>query len=78
LAQRVTQALTIPTIGIGAGNVTDGQILVMQDALGITGQGTPKFVKNFLSQGGDIRSAVRLYIREVEQSQFPAPEHTFQ
>lgn len=78
LARRVTTALGIPTIGIGAGNVTDGQILVMQDALGITGQGTPKFVKNFLAQGGDIRSAVRLYIDEVEHGQFPAPEHSFQ
>ncbi|WP_413739250.1 3-methyl-2-oxobutanoate hydroxymethyltransferase [Sodalis sp. RH21] len=78
LAQRVTEALAIPTIGIGAGNVTDGQILVMQDALGITGQGTPKFVKNFLAQGGDVRAAVRLYIDDVEQGRFPAPEHSFQ
>lgn len=77
LAQRVTQALAIPTIGIGAGNVTDGQILVMQDALGITGQGTPKFAKNFLTQGGDIRAAVRGFIHDVEQGLFPAPEHTF-
>lgn len=78
LAQRVTEALAIPVVGIGAGNVTDGQILVMQDALGITGQGTPKFVKNFLAQGGDIRSAVRLYSDEVEQGIFPGPEHSFQ
>lgn len=78
LARRVTEALAIPVIGIGAGNVTDGQILVMQDALGITGQGTPKFVKNFLSQAGDIRPAVRLYIEDVEQGIFPGPEHSFQ
>ncbi|WP_410016620.1 3-methyl-2-oxobutanoate hydroxymethyltransferase [Sodalis sp. C49] len=78
LAQRVTEALAIPVIGIGAGNVTDGQILVMQDALGITGQGTPKFVKNFLAQAGDIRPAVRLYIEEVEQGIFPGLEHSFQ
>ncbi len=77
LAQRVTEALSIPVIGIGAGNVTDGQILVMQDALGITGQGTPKFAKDFLAQGGDIRSAVRLYAEEVEQGLYPAPEHSF-
>ena len=77
LAQRVTEALAIPVIGIGAGNATDGQILVMQDALGITGQGTPKFVRDFLAQGGDIRSAVRLYIEEVEQGRFPAAEHSF-
>ncbi|WP_213991667.1 3-methyl-2-oxobutanoate hydroxymethyltransferase [Sodalis sp. dw_96] len=77
LAQRVTEALSIPVIGIGAGNVTDGQILVMQDALGITGQGTPKFAKDFLAQGGDIRSAVRLFAEEVEQGIYPAPEHSF-
>ncbi|XBS70576.1 3-methyl-2-oxobutanoate hydroxymethyltransferase [Acerihabitans sp. KWT182] len=77
LAQRVTEALSIPVIGIGAGNVTDGQILVMQDALGITGQGTPKFAKDFLAQGGDIRQAVRLYAEEVEQGLYPAPEHSF-
>jgi 3-methyl-2-oxobutanoate hydroxymethyltransferase len=77
LAQRVTEALTIPVIGIGAGNVTDGQILVMHDALGITGQGTPKFAKDFLAQGGDIRSAIRLYAEEVEQGRYPAPEHSF-
>ncbi len=77
LAQRVTEALAIPVIGIGAGNVTDGQILVMQDALGITGQGMPKFAKDFLAQGGDIRCAVRLYAEEVEQGLYPAPEHSF-
>jgi len=77
LAQRVTEALSIPVIGIGAGNVTDGQILVMQDALGITGQGAPKFAKDFLAQGGDIRSAVRLYAEDVEKGLYPAPEHSF-
>ncbi len=56
LAQRVTEALAIPVIGIGAGNVTDGQILVMQDALGITGQGMPKFAKVF-SPRGEISAA---------------------
>ncbi|PPS57971.1 hypothetical protein CRX72_08745 [Pantoea sp. BRM17] len=55
LAGRITQALTIPVIGIGAGNVTDGQILVMHDAFGITGGHIPKFAKNFLAETGDIR-----------------------
>ena len=58
LAKRITDALTIPVIGIGAGNVTDGQILVMHDAFGITGGHIPKFAKNFLAEAGDIRAAV--------------------
>ncbi|MEC5318967.1 3-methyl-2-oxobutanoate hydroxymethyltransferase [Brenneria populi subsp. brevivirga] len=77
LAQRITQALAIPVIGIGAGNVTDGQILVMHDAFGITGEKTPKFAKNFLAQSGDIRAAARLYAQEVEQGIYPAEEHSF-
>lgn len=77
LAQRVTEALTIPVIGIGAGNVTDGQILVMHDALGITGDATPKFAKNFLAVADDIPSAIRLYIQEVEQGRYPDAQHSF-
>ncbi len=77
LARQVTEALSIPVIGIGAGNATDAQILVMHDALGITGGHTPKFAKNFLAQGGDIRGAVQLYIREVEQGIYPDEEHSF-
>ncbi|MFD1804059.1 3-methyl-2-oxobutanoate hydroxymethyltransferase [Mixta tenebrionis] len=78
LAQRVTEALAIPTIGIGAGNVTDGQILVMHDAFGITGGHIPKFAKNFLAEAGDIRAAVRQYAQEVENASYPAAEHSFQ
>lgn len=77
LAKTITDALQIPVIGIGAGKDTDGQILVMHDALGITGGHTPKFAKNFLAGQSDIRSAIRLYIEEVEQGLYPAPEHTF-
>ncbi|WP_313686385.1 3-methyl-2-oxobutanoate hydroxymethyltransferase [Pantoea sp.] len=78
LAERVTKALTIPVIGIGAGNVTDGQILVMHDAFGITGGHIPKFAKNFLAETGDIRAAIRQYIAEVEAGSYPAAEHSFQ
>ncbi len=78
LAARVTESLTIPVIGIGAGSVTDGQILVMQDALGITGEGAPRFSKNFLTQDSDIRAAVRQYVQDVEQGVFPGAEHSFQ
>ena len=77
LAKRVTEALTIPVIGIGAGNVTDGQILVMHDAFGITGGHIPKFAKNFLADTGDIRAAVRQYLMEVEAGTYPAEEHSF-
>lgn len=77
LAKRVTEALSIPVIGIGAGNVTDGQILVMHDAFGITGGHIPKFAKNFLADTGDIRAAVRQYLMEVEAGTYPAEEHSF-
>ena len=77
LAKRVTDALTIPVIGIGAGNVTDGQILVMHDAFGITGGHIPKFAKNFLTQAGDMRAAVRQYVAEVESGVYPGEEHSF-
>ena len=78
LAERVTKALAIPVIGIGAGNVTDGQILVMHDAFGITGGHIPKFAKNFLAETGDIRAAIRHYMAEVEAGSYPAAEHSFQ
>ncbi|PLR40995.1 3-methyl-2-oxobutanoate hydroxymethyltransferase [Chimaeribacter californicus] len=77
LAERVTRALQIPVIGIGAGNVTDGQILVMHDAFGITGGHVPKFAKNFLAEAGDLRSAVQAYVDQVASGAYPAPEHTF-
>jgi len=77
LAERITRALSIPVIGIGAGNVTDGQVLVMHDALGISAGITPKFSRNFLAEAGDIRTAIALYKSEVEAGRFPAAEHSF-
>ncbi|TGD84043.1 3-methyl-2-oxobutanoate hydroxymethyltransferase, partial [Salmonella enterica subsp. enterica serovar Poona] len=77
LAKRVTEALSMPGIGSGAGNVTDGQILVMHDAFGITGGHIPKFAKNFLAETGDMRAAVRQYIAEVESGVYPGEEHSF-
>ncbi|WP_340614541.1 3-methyl-2-oxobutanoate hydroxymethyltransferase [Xenorhabdus thailandensis] len=76
LAQRITEALDIPVIGIGAGNMTDGQILVMHDALGITAS-PPKFAKNFLAETGNIRDAIRLYIEHVESGAYPDQAHSF-
>ena len=77
LAERITKALRIPVIGIGAGDGTDGQILVMHDAFGITSGYTPKFTKNFLAETGDIRAAVRQYMAQVADGSFPGPEQTF-
>ena len=76
LAKAITQALTIPVIGIGAGNVTDGQILVMHDMFGISANYMPKFSKNFLAETGDMRKAVALYKEEVESARFPDDAHT--
>jgi 3-methyl-2-oxobutanoate hydroxymethyltransferase len=73
----ITKALTIPTIGIGAGRNTDGQILVMHDALGIACNYMPKFSRNFLKDTGDIKKAVELYISEVTAGNFPGDEHVF-
>lgn len=77
LAKRITEALSVPVIGIGAGNATDGQILVMHDAFGFTGGHIPKFAKNFLAETGDIRTAIRQYIAEVEDGSYPAAQHSF-
>lgn len=76
LAKRITEAVKVPVIGIGAGNVTDGQILVMHDMFGISANYMPKFSKNFLAETGDIRSAVTLYMEEVKSGAFPSPDHT--
>lgn len=77
LAEQISEALTIPVIGIGAGAKTDGQILVMHDAFGISAGFCPKFSKNFLIETGDIRRAVALYKDQVEAGTFPAAEHSF-
>lgn len=77
LAQEVTRALTIPTIGIGAGAETDAQVLVINDILGLTPQ-PPKFSKNFLQEAGDIPGALQKYRDDVIAGHFPGPEHIFQ
>lgn len=77
LGKAISEAITIPTIGIGAGKDTDGQILVMHDALGISCSYMPKFSRNFLIDTGDIKKAVELYIAEVSNGNFPGPEHIF-
>ncbi|MFV0574380.1 MAG: 3-methyl-2-oxobutanoate hydroxymethyltransferase [Vibrio sp.] len=78
LAKRITEELTIPVIGIGAGNATDGQILVMHDMFGISANYMPKFSKNFLTETGSMQGAVQKYIQDVEAGVFPAAEHSFE
>ena len=77
LAQIITNKLLIPTIGIGAGNGCDGQVLVYQDMLGLTTGHTPKFVKRFAEAGEVMRKGITEYISETKEGSFPAPEHTY-
>lgn len=76
LAEKITAELTIPTIGIGAGNVCDGQVLVWTDMAGMT-DWQPSFVKRFGEVGEALRSATETYCAQVRSRAFPDPEHTF-
>ena len=77
LGKHITESLSIPTIGIGAGSDCSGQVLVLQDMLGISPGKPPKFVKNFLDGHASIEAAVKAYVREVKSGKFPGPEHGF-
>ncbi|RKP48714.1 3-methyl-2-oxobutanoate hydroxymethyltransferase [Pararobbsia silviterrae] len=77
LGTEVTQDLTIPTIGIGAGAGCSGQVLVLHDMLGIFPGKRPRFVKNFLESGGSVHNAIAAYVKAVKDGSFPGPEHTF-
>ena len=77
LAKLITEAVSIPIIGIGAGKYTDGQVLVYQDMLGMFGDFVPKFVKKYSNIGEMIRESIKSYIEEIESGAFPAKEHTF-
>ena len=76
LAARITAAVPIPTIGIGASSACDGQILVMEDMLGISPR-VPRFVKKFGKVGEAIEGAIRDYAEDVRKRAFPTPEHTY-
>ena len=76
LAARITKQIPIPTIGIGASAECDGQILVLEDMLGLS-PSVPKFVKEFAQLAQGIEDAVAGYAREVRERNFPAPEHTY-
>ncbi|HZA40439.1 MAG TPA: 3-methyl-2-oxobutanoate hydroxymethyltransferase [Actinomycetota bacterium] len=77
LAREVTESLEVPTIGIGAGPHTDGQVLVFHDFLGISEGRVPRFVKRYAEIGEEIRAAARAFAREVEEGIYPGPEHSY-
>ncbi len=77
LAEIITNSISIPTIGIGAGRKCDGQILVYQDMLGMFSNFTPKFVKRFANVGEIMTEAFKQYIAEINDGKFPSDEHTF-
>jgi 3-methyl-2-oxobutanoate hydroxymethyltransferase len=77
LAERITESVRIPTIGIGAGLGCDGQILVSTDMLGLYERFHPRFVKQYADLAGDVRQAVGTYCREVREGRFPGADHSF-
>ena len=77
LARELTQAIPIPTIGIGGSPLCDGQILVIDDMLGLFAEFTPRFVKRYRMLGEEIHAAAHEYADEVRHGHFPAPEHTY-
>jgi 3-methyl-2-oxobutanoate hydroxymethyltransferase len=77
VSERITEALRIPTIGIGAGAGCSGQVLVWHDLLGINEGRAPKFVKRFASVAAEIRSGVEAFAAEVRAGSYPADEHTY-
>jgi 3-methyl-2-oxobutanoate hydroxymethyltransferase len=77
VAQRVTQSLTVPTIGIGAGVDVSGQVLVVYDMLDIFPGRKARFVKNFMEGAPSVKAAIEAYVKAVKAKTFPAPEHSF-
>ncbi len=78
LARRITESVNIPTIGIGAGPHCDGQVLVINDMLGLdTGLRSPRFVQRYADLNGVISSAVAAYIKDVENGDYPAKKHCY-
>ncbi|AOZ52306.1 3-methyl-2-oxobutanoate hydroxymethyltransferase [Chromobacterium vaccinii] len=77
LAKEITETVKVPTIGIGAGADTSGQVLVLHDMLGVYPGKKAKFVKNFMEEAGSIQGAVQAYVKAVKDQSFPAAEHTY-
>ena len=78
LAARVTRAISIPTIGIGAGADCDGQVLVLYDLLGLDDRFNPKFLHKYADFAGDVRKAVASFAKDVRERRYPGPEHSFE
>lgn len=77
LAKEVTASVSIPTIGIGAGNFCDGQVLVMHDILGITTEFKPRFLRQYLNLGEQINTAIKQYVTDVKDSSFPNENESY-
>jgi len=77
LAKKVSESLKIPTIGIGAGNYCDGQVLVFQDMIGMNKDFKPKFVRKYLNLYDDITNAVNNYVKDVKTRNFPNPKESY-
>jgi len=77
VAQRITQSIAIPTIGIGAGSHCDGQVLVVNDLLGMNDEFAPKFVKRYAEMGKQMASAFEAYIDDVKSGRFPDLDHSY-
>lgn len=77
LAGKITAKVGVPTIGIGAGSACDGQVLVVNDMLGLFNDFTPKFVKRYANLGVEMTKAFQAYKEDVEKNRFPGPEHAY-
>ena len=77
LAQQISEQLTIPVIGIGAGVNCDGQVLVLYDMLGISSGRKPRFTKDYMQQADSLAAAIQAYVAEVREQEFPGLEHSF-
>ncbi len=77
LAREITESLSIPTIGIGAGKFCDGQVLVFHDLVGLFEDFKPKFVKRYAELGKEARRAVEEFVKEVKRGEFPSDEHSY-
>jgi 3-methyl-2-oxobutanoate hydroxymethyltransferase len=78
LGKRLTESLSVPTIGIGAGPHLTGQVLVLHDILDVTPGRRARFAKNFLESSGSIRGAIQRFVREVKSGEYPSQEHAFE